>query len=196
MNDLMDGLNDSGRVLNGDEFIIRRAVAADADIIYGCMISVYNSLDDKSIFVCENIEYVRRNITEHGFAVVAETDSGRMAGAFVFEYPGQEINNLGRDIGLLESELDKVVHMDTVVVLPEYRGYGLQERMLVFAENMINKDKYRYYMATAAPCNAPSVNTFIKCGYRIVKVTEKYKGLTRAILRKDIGAVPKMSCLA
>lgn len=195
MNDLMDGLNNFGRVLNEDGFIIRRAAAEDADIIYGCMLSVYNLLDDKSMFVCENIEYVRRNITEHGFAVIAETDSGRMAGAFVFEYPGQEFSNLGRDIGLLESELDKVVHMDTVVVLPEYRGHGLHERMLVFAENMINKDKYRYYMATAAPYNSASVNTFIKCGYQIVKVTEKYKGLTRAILLKDIGTVPKMSCL-
>lgn len=185
----MDGLKNFGGVFNEDGFIIRQAVPKDADMIYECMISVYNSLDDKSMFVCEDIEYVRRNITEHGFAVVAETDSGRTAGAFVFEYPGQELINLGRDIGLLESEFDKVVHMDTVVVLPEYRGHGLQERMLVFAENMINKDKYKYYMATAAPYNSPSVNTFIKCGYRIVKVTEKYGGLTRAILLKYTGGM-------
>lgn len=179
-------MRESTDLYSEDGFMIRRAVGDDTESIYECMLSVYNALEDKSVFVCEDIEYVKHNIEEHGFSVVAETEDGIIAGVFIFEYPDMDMSNLGRDIGLLESELGKVVHMDTVVVRPEYRGRRLQIRMLEFAEGIIDV-RYRYYMATAAPYNKPSITSFLKSGYRVVKVTEKYGGFIRAILLKDTG---------
>lgn len=174
---------DKSNVYN--KFNIRTAKDDDVQLIYDCMRSVYNGLEDKSMFVCEDIEYVKRNISKHGFTLIADADDGRTAGIFIFEYPGRSIDNLGRDIGLSGEELDRVVHMDTVAVLPQYRGNGLLKRMLNAAEQMIDKNRYVYFMATAAPHNKASLNSFIESGYRIMKTVGKYGGFTRAVLLKE-----------
>ena len=100
--------------------------------------------------------------------------------------PGNQKIIIGNDIGLTKEELLKVVHMDTVVVRSKFRGHHLQKRMLEEGERQIDNNRYRYLMATAAPYNKPSLNTFLGSGYRIMKVKKKYGGVARAILLKEI----------
>lgn len=172
-----------------DGFVICRASMDDAGLIYDMMMEVYSGLEDKSVLVCGDTDYVRRNIEDTGFALIAyhkECMTMEPAGIFVFEYPGESEDNLGNDIGLTKEELLKVVHMDTVVVRSKFRGHHLQKRMLEEGERQIDNNEYRYLMATAAPYNKPSINTFLGSGYRIMKVKKKYGGVTRAILLKEI----------
>ena len=82
--------------------------------------------------------------------------------------------------------LDKVVHMESVAVLPEYRGYHLQEKMLRYAEECIDKKQYSYLLATVSPDNPASYHSFEKCGYALVMTKEKYGGLLRRIYEKCI----------
>lgn len=196
MKEKADGYNDG--------FIIRRASMEDVELIYNMMLEVYDELEDKSVLVCGDIGYVRRNINDTGFTLIAYyrgeasygdrcTDSdGRNiavmepAGIFIFEYPKESQENLGNDIGLEWEELFKVVHMDTVAVRSRFRGHHLQKRMLEEGERQIDNNRYRYLMATAAPYNKPSLNTFLGSGYRIMKVKKKYGGVARAILLKEI----------
>ncbi|MEE0057099.1 MAG: hypothetical protein U0J42_02090 [[Bacteroides] pectinophilus] len=108
-----------------DDFVICRASMDDAGLIYDMMMEVHSGLEDKSVLVCGDIDYVRRNIQDTGFALIAyhkESMTMEPAGIFVFEYPGESEDNLGNDIGLTKEELLKVVHMDTVVVRSKFRG--------------------------------------------------------------------------
>ena len=54
-----------------DDFVICRASMDDAGLIYDMMMEVYSGLEDKSVLVCGDIDYVRRNIQDTGFALIA-----------------------------------------------------------------------------------------------------------------------------
>ena len=169
-----------------NEFFLKIAAAEDADEIHSLMQTVYDRMEDKSLFVCDDMEYVRSHISEEGFTVIAQNTKGRIIGSFIFSYPGMGSGNLGKDIGLAAAELEKVVHVDSAVVLPECRGNGLQLKMLRFAEELIDKDRYRYFMATVSPDNPASYRSLEKNGYKLMVTKEKYGGLLRRIYLKKV----------
>ena len=167
-------------------FLIRKADISDAEEIYHIMQETYAALEDKSLYVCDDLEYIKQHIVKEGFTIVACTETDRIVGSFIVRFPGENEDNLGYDVGLSEEDLSKVVHMDSAVVLPEFRGNGLQGKMLKYAEENIDVEKYRFWVTTVAPNNAPSKNTLLKAGYQEVLVKEKYGGLIRSILQKNI----------
>lgn len=169
-----------------DETVLGLAAKEDITEIYKLMKTVYEGLDNKSLYVCDDLEYVKTHISGEGFAVKACNNDGEIVGSFIFRYPEMQEDNLGRDIGLEERELLKVVHMESVVVLPEYRGRGLQNAMLRYAEELINKNQYKYFMATVSPNNPASYKSFEKNGYKLILTKEKYDGLVRRIYLKKV----------
>lgn len=169
-----------------DNFFIRQATIADAEEIYNVMVQAAEALEDKTLFVCDDLEYVREQIEQSGFAVVACKADGEIVGSFLFRYPDLAEDNLGRDVGLSDSKLMQVVHMESAVVLSEYRGNHLQEKMLQFGESVIDKEKYHYLMATVSPDNPASYLTVEKNGYELMMTKEKYGGLMRRIYQKTV----------
>ena len=115
---------------------------------------------------------------------VAE-DGPKLAGVFSIIYPGEQTVNLGRDLGFGEAQLRKVVHMDTAAVDPDYRGLGLQKRLMEEAEKEIARRGGRILLCTVHPDNQYSLQNVLKQGYVIAKKLEKY-GSVRYILRKDL----------
>ena len=109
-------------------------------------------------------------------------ENDRIAAVFCVVYPGYREFNLGYDLGFMETELTRVVHMDTAAVHPDYRGQGLQHRMMRHAERELAG---KILMCTIHPDNRYSLNNVLKQGYSIEKKTQKY-GSVRYILRKDI----------
>ena len=168
------------------KFHIRKAVFEDAKAIHNMMLKVEAALEDKTLYVCDDYKYVERHLEKEGFALVACSEKDEVVGSFLVRFPKAAEDNLGRDIGLAEEVLDKVVHMESVAVLPECRGYHLQERMLRCAEEMIDKNEYSYLLATVSPDNPASYLSFEKCGYSLVLTKEKYGGLLRRIYQKRI----------
>lgn len=175
-----------GNKMKRDEILFQLAAKEDAKEIHELMEQVYKELEDKSLYVCDDMEYVNRHISGAGFAVKASNYDGKIVGVFIFRYPGTQDDNLGRDVGLEEGELSKVVHMESAVVLPEYRGRGLQSKMLKYAEELIDKNKYKYFMATVSPNNPASYKSFEKNGYELMLTKEKYDGLVRRIYLKKV----------
>ena len=94
--------------------------------------------------------------------------------------------NLGRDIGLPESELRKVVHMDSAAVLPSFRGFHLQRRLMKAAEEELQREGFRYLCCTVHPDNKSSLQSVLSQGYRIAKTCEKYGGFPRHILIREL----------
>ncbi|MGN0330627.1 MAG: GNAT family N-acetyltransferase [Kineothrix sp.] len=170
------------------DFLIRRAGPEDAASIHRIMVEAAEALEDKDLYVCDDLAYVEQHIQDSGFAVAACDADGKIVAGLILRYPGSAEDNLGYDIGLPLAELGKVVHMESAVVLPAYRGNHLQEKMLRYAEELIDKSVYSYFMATVSPDNPASRICLERNGYRHVATREKYGGLIRHICLKK--AVP------
>ncbi len=165
-------------------FEIMMACMTDASNIYDLMKSVYMDLEDKTLFFCDNLEYVKEHVENRGFAVKVVYE-GEIVASLIARFPQNDDDNLGRDVLLPEDVLCKVAHLESIVVHKKYRGYGLQDKMIKFAEKIIFDRGYTYLMATVSPANKHSLANFEKNGYEAVVVKEKYGGMMRAILLKN-----------
>ena len=76
--------------------------------------------------------------------------------------------------------------MDTVVVHPDYRGLGLQKRLMQTAETELSKAGQHILMCMVHPENRYSLNNVLSQGYTICTTVDMY-GSIRHVLRKDIG---------
>lgn len=172
-------------------FKITQATPPDYPSIASLIQSVWDQLEQKAWFAVDNSDYTIHMLeTGQGIAFKAtEQETGALAGIFMIVFPGLSQENLGRDISLPEKELSRVVHMDSAAVLPEYRGYGLQQKLMQAAEAEAFKRGYRYLMCTVHPDNHYSRNNVLKQGYHIAATKEKYGGYMRNIFIKKLEAV-------
>lgn len=169
------------------EFTFRLAKPEEALAIHHNMQKVYEAVENKETFVCDDLDWVKEQLEVRGFAVVACDEQGQIAGSLIVSYPEMDDDNLGRDIGLSLEEQQKVVHMESAVVLPQYRGNHLQRRLLLYAEEVLDKQSYRYLMCTISPQNPASYKSIEACGYQLRLTKEKYGGLMRRIYCKTVG---------
>jgi ribosomal protein S18 acetylase RimI-like enzyme len=93
---------------------------------------------------------------------------------------------LSKGLPLTEENLVKVAHMDSVVILPQYRGYKLQYRLMEAAEDVLCREtEYSIWMATVHPDNKYSLGNVQAHGYEIVAEAMKYGGYPRYVLKKE-----------
>lgn len=163
---------------------LRPATLDDADEIHSIMDTCFQTLEHKEYFICDDLEYVKDILSGHGFGVVACDENGKIVGNLLVKYPGLDEENLGYDVFMNSYNLNRVLHMDSASVLPSHRGYGLECRMIAYAETLVDTSKYCYSFATVAPENTASLKSLEKNGYKIVTAREKYGGFNRYILMK------------
>lgn len=149
------------------------------------MRTVERELENPSFFVGDDLEFIKKHIKDEGRTVLAK-EKEKVVAFLILRFPEKSDDNLGRDIGITAEELLRVVHMESVGVLPEYRGKGLQEKLLTYAEDFLKDEEFCYYMATVAPGNIPSGKNFRKKGYECVLTKEKYGSLLRQIYCKKV----------
>ena len=153
--------------------------------IHSLMKLVHQQMEDQTLYVCDDLAFVQEQLSEKGFGLVA-TSGEQLAGCLLVRFPQMEEDNLGWDIGLPESELCHVAHMESVVVHPDFRGRGIQLKLLQKAEELLKKNHYQYLMATIAPRNVASIRSFETNGYQCAKTKEKYGGFLRGIYLKKL----------
>lgn len=166
-----------------DFFLIRQATQEDVPGIMDIMAEAAADQEHPDWFVSDDEAYVRKHISEHGYTIVARTVDGQTAGFFIVKYPEGE-DNLGHYLDMEEEALGQVVVIDSTVVCSDYRGAGLQGRMLQAAEARIDKEKFHYLMCTIHPDNQFSRQNMESQGYEVKKITKCYGGLDRCILVK------------
>ncbi len=107
--------------------------------------------------------------------------------AFIVLYvAGNSNENLGRDAGIPEESLDTVANVKLVIVLPKYRGNGLQRMLTEKLESVAKTRGFKTLCCTVSPENTPSIRNFEACGYKFYQTKEKYDGLLRNIYYKEI----------
>lgn len=100
--------------------------------------------------------------------------------------PEIDDEHLGIDAGLPKETLPEVIYSEVSNVDPDYRGNKLQTFMGELLMKAIDRQKFRYVCATVAPMNIPSMKDKFALGLHIVALKEKYGGIMRYILIRDL----------
>lgn len=67
---------------------------------------------------------------------------------------------------------EKVATFDSIVVLPQFRGNKLQDKLLKVSIEEAKRRNYNIMASTVSPDNIHSINNFIKNGFEILKIIE------------------------
>lgn len=146
---------------------------------------IYDAIPIKEWFCLDNDEAVTGYMTTGGFALKAMCD-GKLAGVFIVRTKELGEENIGYDLKFDEEQRKQAAHMEIAMVRKEYRGQGLQRRMMEKAEEILKQQGFHYLLGTAHPDNTASVNSFLKLSYEQVMTKEKYDGMRRSIFCKEI----------
>lgn len=166
-------------------FLIRNATENDIPEIMGIMNAKPSGKTKPEWYITDEEDAVRKCLCEQGFILVAQTDLDVIAGFFIVKYPERE-ENLGKYLDFTDEQLEKVVLMDSVAILPEFRGNGLQGILVKWAEEKIDPARFRYLMCTVHPDNVYSLHNMQKLGYEVKKTVTCYGNNIRNVLLKEI----------
>lgn len=100
--------------------------------------------------------------------------------------PGEEDENLGRDIGLTDDELKSVAHLQAAVVHPSFRGNRLQRRMGEVHLKVIEEMGFEHVLCTVSPKNPFSLRNILSNGFVIRDLKPKFEGSWRYIMYKNL----------
>ncbi len=169
------------------EFKITRAGIEDTELIAAIIAKSYDSLENKDWFLADDAEYVRNLFLDKAGIVwlATETVSGRPAGIFMSAFEGETEKCLGWDIGFSAEQCKECATMDSVAVLPEFRGFHLQYQLMQHGEQELTAMGFRYLMATVHPDNHASKDTMLLLGYRVMRTMIKYDGYLRDVMLKE-----------
>lgn len=170
-------------------YTIRPVTEADAEAVSDIMAEVQrgvmHSRDDKSrwsdadraevhdFFLISDPGRVRNKLRNpDGFGYVVEGSDGggaRPVGYYLFEkLPVEAEGGIARQAGLSGEELVHVAEMDSVAILPAWRGLGLQRRLEALGEREAARRGCRHLVATVHPRNRHSLDNFLASGFRVV----------------------------
>lgn len=178
-------------------FEVIRAVPEDVQVLAEIMELVASGMEHPEWFVQDNSAYIEAHIgngsvasADKGFILKAVFRDGQgntqIAGFFMVDFPGLTEKNLGHYIGLGQEDLLRVAHMDSVAILPEYRGYGLQLQFIRKAEEILQAEtECRILMATVHPDNIYSLRNVKELGYEVAAEAVMYGGYRRYIMKKE-----------
>lgn len=163
---------------------ICKGTALDIDAFISLLHIVRSGMDHAEWFYLDPPEEIREMIANGSLEFWTAKDNGAMAAAFSVIHPGLSDLNYGYDLGLSEKDLLRVVNMDTIAVLPVYRGRGLQYALMQRAESDVCSDGDKILLCTVHPDNCYSLKNILAQGYTIQRNLAKYNSV-RYILRKD-----------
>lgn len=164
---------------------IRKGTISDTDAFITLLEEVRQQMEHKEWFYLDPPEFVREQMENGSMQLWVAMDGDRMAGALNILLPGMAEYNYGYDLNFDAADLMQVVNMDSAAVYPQYRGHGLQKKLLQAAEEETQRNGMRILLCTVHPDNQFSLQNVLKQGYEIQKKLEKY-GSVRYLLRKDI----------
>lgn len=166
-------------------FTFRKGTIDDVDVFVYFLDQVKAEMPQTDWLYLDPPEVVHSLMENGTMEIWLAMDQEQVAAVFSVLYPGLEAYNYGYDLELSESDLLRVVHMDTSAVHKDYRGYGLQRKMVQTAEQELALQDEKILLCTVHPDNQFSLNNMMQQGYEIQKRVKKY-GSERFVLRKNI----------
>ncbi len=156
-------------------FSFKRLTIEDLDTILHVQKIVVDSLEDPSILAALTPEEYTFLLNNHGEIIGAFDQDKLIAIRAVLEPPIDE-EHLGLDLGLSGDELTDVLYQEISMVLPSYRGHGLQQQLAKHIMKVVEQSSkaYTHICATVAPTNIPSLKDKFKQGMHTVVLKKTY----------------------
>ena len=187
MNNLYEGTITNQALNKKQPMSMKRLYLEDLPEIEEIQQQVIDSLPDKDTLQPLTTEEFLFILNERGLLVGAYVE-GQLIGFRALLVPEIDEEHLGYDLGLPEEALPHVIYQEISVVLPEYRGNRLQQKLAdVIMKELPNLEgDFRYVCCTVAPMNIPSLKDKFSQGMHIGALKEKYEGMLRYVLVKDL----------
>lgn len=187
MNHLYEGTIVNRQVHEKQPMYMKRLYLEDLPIIEQVQQKVIDALPDKTALQPLTTEEFLFILNERGLLIGAFVEE-RLIGFRALLIPDIDEEHLGYDLGLPAEELPQVIYQEISVVLPEYRGNRLQQKLaeVIMDELPKLKEQFRYVCCTVAPMNIPSLKDKFSQHMHIGAFKEKYEKMQRYILVKDL----------
>ncbi|UUI04122.1 hypothetical protein NP439_05400 [Oceanobacillus jeddahense] len=164
---------------------LRYLTTTDLPDILELQTIVYEALEDKKrLETLGESEF--RTILEGEPLMVGIFHQEKLIAFRAFLNPIADEEGLGEDIGLTEEHFAEIIYSEISNVHPDYRGNHLQTKMGEFMMEQLDRNRFRYILATVAPGNIPSMKDKFALGMRIYQVKAKYGGKLRYIYCNDL----------
>ena len=162
---------------------LRAAGPEDAAAFYALQNEVRAAMPHPEQFVPDTLENIARYLKED--LCIGGWDGGRLGAYFILRYCGQDAHNYAAFMGIPREEWDGWANADSAIVHPDYRGNGLQRKLLEVALTLLRPGIVGIG-ATVSPENQYSLNNALASGFEIVCRREMYGGYDRYLLAKAL----------
>ncbi len=171
--------------------IIKILKKSEINLIKDLQCVVTNTLESQELFAPSPDELIASSV-DYPNGIAGVFYEGKLIAYSLFYIPGKSPDNLGRDIGIPENELDRVVHFEESCVHPDYRGKKLLSVLMSFlTQRAIKQHNIKHICATVSPYNYPSLKAvFQSSGMLARKLVTKYGGMKRYILHRNLELFP------
>mgnify|MGYP004524101085 FL=1 len=163
---------------------LRRCGPADAAAFYALQNEVRAAMPHPEQFVPDTLE----NITAYlqNDLCIGVYDGQRLGAYFILRYCGRSEHNYAAFLDIPKEQWEHWANADSAVVHPDWRGNGLQRKLLEAALPLLRPGIVGIG-ATVSPENRYSLNNALACGFTIVARREMYGGFDRYLLKKVLG---------
>ena len=162
---------------------VRRCGPADAAAFFALQNEVRAAMPHPEQFVPDTRENIAAYLAHD--LCLGVFDGERLGAYFILRYCGQSEHNYAAFLGIPQAEWDHWANADSAVVHPDWRGNGLQRKLLEAALPLLRPGVVGIG-ATVSPENQYSLNNALACGFTIAARREMYGGYDRYLLEKRI----------
>lgn len=162
---------------------LRRCTPAEASAVFVLQNEVRAAMPHPEQFVPDTLEnitgYLRTGIC------ISAWQQRRLGAYLILRLCGQSDENYAAFLGVPQSQWQHWANADSAVVHPDWRGNGLQRRMLEAALPLL-PESITHLGATVSPANPYSLSNALACGFTIRARREMYGGFDRYLLAKEL----------
>jgi len=143
----------------------------------------YEKLEDKDLFKrSSHSEF--KEICDGKGVLLGILIGGKLIGYRINSYKKEYIKYFSDMFGI--KEYNEVVYLDSMIVGENYRGNGLQKRMIrISLKDAWKNGKHRYAVSTVSPKNIASLKSLLFNNVNIVLARDLYEGKRRFVCVYD-----------
>ncbi len=183
-------INDHGKYIP-EEYYMSLLSIKNIDEMISLQNTVINQLENKEIFFPDTYYTLYDSIMNGAIVLGVYNINNQLICYRWVKSPKMNKDNLGYDLNLPSESLNYVMHLESTVVDPKYRGNNLQYLTLDVLLPVIKDMGAEHLACTVSPFNVHSLNNIMKHGLKVKVLKRKYDtkendGLWRYILHKTI----------
>ena len=162
---------------------LRRCTPDEASAVFALQNEVRAAMPYPEQFVPDTLANITAYLQKD--LCIGAWQGSRLGGYLIVRFCGQSAENYAAFLGIPRSEWGNWANADSAIVHGDWRGNGLQRKMMEAAVPLFPAD-ITHIGATVSPENRYSLNNALAGGFEIVTRREMYGGYDRYLLAKQL----------